>query len=241
MGRSDAMRLGALPNATGALTRLAYTHANTKGADPRPWLRHVNITPHQIRDTNARLHVRDQIEFLNLAAEALQDDLLGFHLALETDLRELGFLYYVSASSEILSDALQRLTRYASIANEAVAPTFFHGKDIRVRFGYVGVSRHLDRHQIEFFMAILVRLCRHLTGSRLVPKRVRLMHRRDGKYPEMADFFGTNVEFGASVDEVTFNIASNEVSIISADQYLNKLLIAYCEDELRRRPQRRVA
>jgi len=241
MGRSDAMRLGALPNATGALTRLAYAHANTKGVDPRPWLKQVNITPQQIKDANVRLHVRDQIEFLNLAAEALRDDLLGFHLALTADLRELGFLYYVSASSEILGDALRQLTRYASIANEGVAPTLIHGKDIRVSFRYVGVSRHLDRHQIEFFMAILVRLCRNLTGARLVPKSIKLMHRREGQYSELTEFFGGNVEFGASIDEVIFNIASNDMLVTSADHYLNKVLIAYCEDALRRRPLRRGA
>lgn len=241
MSRSDATRLGALPNATGALTRLAYAHATAKGFDPRPWLKQVNITLHQVNDTNARLHVRDQIGFLNLAAAGVQDELLGFHLALVSDLRELGFLYYVSASSETLGDALHRLTRYASIANEGVAPTHFHGTDIRVSFRYVGVSRHLDRHQIEFFMATLVRLCRQLTGARLVPKRLKLMHRRDGKYPELTDFFGCNVEFGAAVDEVMFNITSKDTPVVSADHHLNKLLISYCEDALRRRPRRRGA
>src|SRR5262249_40955239 len=158
------------------------------GLDVRPLLRQANLTPHQIRNTNLRLGVHDQISFLNLVAKALQDDLLGFHLAQLPDLRELGFLYYVSASSETLGEALHQLARYASIANEGVSPKYFGGKDIGINFRYVGVSRHLDRQQIEFFVATLVRLCRQLTGTRLVPKRVRLVHLRDGKYSELTDF-----------------------------------------------------
>jgi hypothetical protein len=34
---------------------------------------------------------------------------------------------------------------------------------------YLGVSRHLDRHQVEFWMVALVRICRQLTGRRVQP------------------------------------------------------------------------
>ena len=239
MSGSDENHFCALPNATGTLTRLAYEHAKAKGVDPRPLLRQTNLTYHQIKNTNIRLSVHDQIKFLNLVADTLQDDLLGFHLSHVPDLRELGFLYYVSASSEQLGDALQQLARYASIANEGVSPRYFAGKDIGITFRYVGVSRHPDRHQIEFFVTTLVRLCRQLTGSRMVPKRVRLVHHRDGNYSEMTEFFGSEIEFGATIDEVSFTPASKDLPIVSADHHLNKLLITYCEEALSRRPARR--
>jgi AraC-like DNA-binding protein len=239
MGGSDAARFGALPNANGTLTRLAYAYAKASGIDPRPLLKKSNLTLHQIKNTNLRFGVHDQIRFLNLAANALQDDLLGFHLAQPVDLRELGFLYYVSASSEILGDALQQLARYGSIANEGVALKYFSGKHFGIAFHYVGVSRHLDRHQIEFFTTVLVRQCRRLTGTRLVPTHVKLAHQRDGKCPEMTEFFGAEVEFGAAVDEVSFAPASRDMPVVSADHHLNKILIGYCEEALRRRPTKR--
>jgi AraC-like DNA-binding protein len=241
MNRPDVNRFGAIPNATGTLTRLAYEHAKAKGVDPRPLLKQANLTFHQIKNTNLRLSVCDQISFLNHVADALQDDLLGFHLAQSPDLRQLGFLYYVSASSDLLGDALQQLARYASIANEGVSPRYFGGKDIGITFRYVGISRHLDRHQIEFFVTTLVRLCRQLTGTRLIPKRVRLVHRREGNYSALTEFFGSEIDFGATIDEVSFTAASKEMPIVSADHHLNKLLIAYCEEALSRRPARRGA
>ena len=128
MGHSDASDLGAIPNATGTLTRLAYECAKANGIEARSLLKRANLTLHQIKDTSLRLNVCNQIKFLNLAATELQDDLLGFHLAHLPDLRGLGFLHYVAASSEVLGDALQRLARYASIVNEGLALRYIGGK-----------------------------------------------------------------------------------------------------------------
>jgi AraC-like DNA-binding protein len=239
MRYTAANHLGRLPNAAGTITRLAYAHAKARGIDTQALLKKANLTLQQIKNTRLKLRVHDQIKFLNLVADALQDDMFGFHLAERPDLREFGFLYYVSASSETLGDALHKLARYSSIANEGVSLTFLDGRNVGIQFHYIGVSRHLDLHQIEFFMAWLVRLCRQLTGIRLVPARVRLAHRRGGQNLEFLECFGRNVEFGAAVDEVAFAPTIKNTSIVSADNFLNKLLVTYCEEALARRPTRR--
>jgi AraC-like DNA-binding protein len=239
MGHSAAERPGKPPNAVGTITRLAYARAKTGGIDTQALLRKANLALQQIDNTSLRLRASDQIKFLYLVAKALRDDLFGFHLAQSPDLREFGFLYYVAASSETLGHALQKLARYTTIANEGVSLTYFDGKNVGVTFHYVGVSRLLDRHQIEFFMTWLVRLCRQLTGVRLVPARVRLAHRRGAQYPELYKFFGDDVKFTAAVDEVAFAPAIQNAPVVSADNYLNKLLIAYCEEALARRPTQR--
>ena len=204
MGHSAAEHLGKLPNAAGTITRLAYAHAKASGIDMQALLTRTGLTLQQINNPSLRLRVRDQIRFLNLVAGALRDDWFGFHLAQPPDLREFGFLYYVSASSETLGNALQKLARYSEIANEGVSLTYLDGRSVVVTFHYVGVSRHLDRHQIEFFMVFLVRLCRQLTGIQLVPTRVRLAHHRGGQHPDLAKYFGGNIRFSAAVDEISF-------------------------------------
>ena len=57
-----------------------------------------------IAESETRLSVRSQITFLNEAAIALKDDCIGFTMARDFDLREIGLLYYVMASSQILGD-----------------------------------------------------------------------------------------------------------------------------------------
>jgi AraC-like DNA-binding protein len=235
---SAGKRVKRLPVATGGISRLAYKHAQALGIDTEAQLEKAGLTREQIENPRAPIKVRDQIKFLNLVASALDDDFLGFRLAQACDLREIGLLYYVLASSEMLTDALQRAVRYSTIVNEGVSQTFIDGKNIGLSFDYVGVSRHPDRHQIEFWVTALVRTCRQLTGSRVVPERVRLVHHRTAG-TELAEIFGDNIEFGASVDDVIFPVSIRNSSVVSADPYLHNLLISYCEEALAHRKKTR--
>jgi AraC-like DNA-binding protein len=232
----DVRRPGALPSAAGGIARLAHAHAKAAGVELKPLMKKAGLTDDQIEDSGVRLRVRDQISFLNLVSSVLQDDLLGFHLALPADLREIGLLYYVLASSETMSGALQRGARYSVIVNEGIALKYIDDSDVSIRLDYVGVSRHLDRHQIEFWITTLIRVCRQLTGLRLVPTRVRVIHRRDSGCTELAAFFGVGVEFGAGVDEVTLARTVKDMPVVSADSYLNKFLITHFEEAHSRQP-----
>ena len=232
VGDPDAKRFGALPSASGGIARLAYARAKAAGLDTDPLLRKAGITQRQIEDPGLRLKVLDQVRFLNLVADALPDDHLGFHLALTSELREIGLLYYISASSETLGQAIQQASRYSSIVNEGVALQYSERDDVKIAFHYVGISRHIDQHQIEFFVTTTVRICRQLTGQRIMPTSVRLTHRRDAISSEFFDFFGDNVEFSATVDEVAFAPSARTLPVVSADPYLNKLLVGYCEQAL---------
>jgi AraC-like DNA-binding protein len=234
----DVKRVDSFPRANGMITRLAYAKAKEAKIELGPLLKKAGLTAAQLEDPDIPISVREQIDFLNLVADALADERLGFHLALQADLRSLGFLYYVAASSERLDEALQRTARYSSIANEGVMLTYVDGAAVGITFRYIGVSRHLDRYQIEFFVTITLRLCRQLTGRELVPSRVRLMHRGD-MHAELLDFFGISIEFDAGADEIVFASQIKQLPIASADPYLNKLLVRYCEDALAHRPHRR--
>lgn len=235
--RLDNTHLGTLPTATGRIARLAWTRARRAGLEPKELLKKTRVTSQQINDRAARLTVQQQILFLNVAAKSLGDELLGFHLAQLPDLRELGLIFYVAASSATLGEALQRAARYSSIVNEGLAIKCVQGDDIRMVFEYVGVARHSDRHQIEFLMTALIRLCRQLTGLRLVPSRVRITHRRSPqRASELAAFFGDNISFGARADEITFVGEVKGLVVTSADPYLNELLVANCEQALSHRP-----
>ena len=231
-------RLAALPTATGGIARLAYGRALETGIDLRLLLKRAGLTVQQIKDSRLRLTVDRQIEFLDLVAKALRDEFLGFRLAQLPDLRELGLLYYVAASSETLGDALQRAARYSSIVNEGLSLKYFKTKEARVIFEYVGVARHSDRHQLEFLMTLLIRICRQLTGIRVTPSSVRIKHRRSNpRRSILAPYFGPNITFGARTDELVFAEKVKGLSIRSADRYLNELLVTNCEHALaHRRP-----
>jgi AraC-like DNA-binding protein len=236
----DIKRLGALPTASGAIARLAYERARRAGIELRPLLKKAALTDQQIKNRSTRLTVHDQITFLNLVADALADEFLGFHLAQIPDLRELGLLFYVAASSETLGDGLRRAARYGAIVNEGLSVRCTEGEEFRVECEYVGVARHSDRHQIEFFMTAIVRLCRHLTGQRLMPSLTRIAHRRTkAGGSDLAAYFGPHITFGARADELTFAGNIKDMPVASADPYLNEILVANCEQALSRRRKNR--
>ena len=176
--------------------------------------------------------MRSQITLLDEAAIALKDDCLGFTLARDHDLREIGLLYYVMASSQTLGEALKRLARYSKVTNEALVFGYREGNRLIINLSYSGVPRHSDRHQIEFCMFAAIRICRVLTGQKLVPQHFSIAHHRSRGISEMTRFVGTKVEFGADADEFTLNADARELPLIDADNRLNDLLLKYCEAAL---------
>ena len=83
--------------------------------------------------------MKRQIKFLDLMAAELNDELLGFHLAQNYDLRLIGLLYYTQASSESIGEALRRAARYSSIVNEGIALRLRQGRDIAIRFEFAAL------------------------------------------------------------------------------------------------------
>ena len=103
--------LDSIPTAQGGLSRLAIARLQSAGVPVLPLLRRVGLTPEVIADPAERLSVRSQVALLDEVAIALKDDRLGFTLARDFDLREIGLLYYVMACSQTLGDALKRIAR----------------------------------------------------------------------------------------------------------------------------------
>ncbi len=223
-----------MPRASGTITRLVWARLQQAGIEANGLLSKSGLTLKQIEDHKARLSAESQIRFLELGAEALQDDALGFHLARDFDLREIGLLYYVAASSRTIAESLSKAERYCRLANEGVALQFAP-KDMAIALRYVGVKRRADCHQIEFWLTAIVRLNRFLSNRRLVPERIRVAHHRRAMPTELKSFLGCEIEFGTDVDEIVLPRSSGPLPIESADHYLNDLLVAYCEEALAHR------
>ena len=224
-----------LPSTMGLSARLAGARARARGIALRPLLEEAGLVPREFADARVRLPAGNQIVFLNLVAEALADDMLGLSLALDYELRRSGMYYYVLASSATLMDLFERGARFTAIVNEGVVQEFVHGRRIGFALRYSGVKRQDDRHQIEFWLASLLRICRHSTGRQLKPALVRLSHYRAKGHGRFESFMGCEVEFGAPRDEILFPREAGQLRILNADPYLNRLLVDICEQALARR------
>jgi AraC-like DNA-binding protein len=233
--RHDAHHFASSPETGGLATRLAAQRLKRAGISLEPLLRQARVTAAQIDKLDTPITVVSQIAFLELAAKALDDEFLGFRLALDVDLRKIGLLYYVMDSSGTLGEALERAARYNSLANAGVVMSCVAAKGLVARFRFVGVSRHRDRQQVECLMMTTVRLCRALTNRRLVPRAMRLVHRCSGDPSEFERFLSCRITFGADADEIVFAREAGSLPLVGADPYLNQILLRSCEDALSHR------
>ena len=230
-----------IPSATGGIARLACAQLDELGKDPTVILSKVGLTSEAARDPAVRLEVRTQIKLLELAAEEVEDEWLGFHLARSFDLREIGLVYYVIASSDQLADALRNAERYSQINNEGVRLRFrMQDGSAVIALDYVNVDRDAERHHMEFWLVTLVRICRQVTNGRLAPLQLKTKHFRNRTPAEFRTFFGVDIEFGANADEIWFPRPIALLPVVGRDEGLNELLRRYAEEALARKPQERL-
>jgi AraC-like DNA-binding protein len=214
---------------------MAADRVRRAGIELGPLLSSADLAPGEIDDEKARIEVGKQVTLLNLAAEALADDLLGHHLGQEFELPKLGPLYYVMASAPALGDAFARVERYSTITNEGIVVRCEHRAGFRVRLAYVGVPRHSDRHQMEFTPMALVRVPRQVTATNLRPLKVAFTHPPCAGSDQLATEFGCPVEFGTEQDEIVFATDVRNLPVMSADRHLQDFLVEYCEQALAHR------
>jgi AraC-like DNA-binding protein len=230
--RAEVRRLALQPDALGVAARLAAGRLRKAGIVLEPLLRSAGLSVSQIDRKDMRLSVAGQIRFLELAANALKDPLLGFRLARDGDPRQVGLIHYVAVSSETLGDALERVQRYSSIANAGLVLKCSEGRNLTITLRYAGVARHSDRQQMECFVTWLIRFCRASTDRRLNPIAVHLVHRRSDESSELEKFFGCRIQFGADTDRIIFDKEAKQLRLVSADRYLNEILLQDCEQAL---------
>src|SRR5579872_7115076 len=120
MRKDLANSFSSIPSAAGGIARLACDRLREAGRELAPVIQSAGLTIDDIEDRKRRLDASAQLMVLELAARELPDDYLGFHLARDFELGEIGLVYYIMASSERLADALQNAQRYCAINNEGV-------------------------------------------------------------------------------------------------------------------------
>jgi AraC-like DNA-binding protein len=236
--RAKVRHLALQPDAVGVATRLAAARLREAGIVLEPLLRSAGLSASQIDNKDLRIGVASQIRFLELAAKALNDPVLGFRLARAGEPRQIGLLHYVVASSETLGDALDRAQRYTSIANAGIVLQCFETRNFTIDLRYAGVARHSDRQQMELFVTWLIRFCRESTDRRLNPIAVHFTHRRGDQSSELEKFFGCRIEFGADRDQIIFDKEAKQLRLVAADPYLNEMLRDYCDQVLAYRRSR---
>jgi AraC-like DNA-binding protein len=226
----------ALPSASGFAAKCAIAALRRHNIPVQPLLRRAGLSEHDFGNSQHRVPAASQGNLLEYAAEAMQDTAFGLHLAEQVKPQEVGLLFYSACSARNLGEAVFLFARYFRIVNESVRFKLAPDPDGAVlEFAFVGVSPHRVKQNTEFWMAMIVKAAREVTGRRVHPVRVTCPHSRTEDLRRFARFFGCPVEFRAPSGQLRFSNEALALPLITHDTYLLETLKPFCEEAARAR------
>jgi AraC-like DNA-binding protein len=220
-----------LPTATGLAARRTIAALRKSNIDPTPLLRHVGLFEQDLKERQDRVSAAAQARLLELAADALHDRALGFHLATETNPRGAGLLFYVASAAKDLGEAIELFARYCRIVNEAIRVQLRRRpNDLVVELRLAGVPRFQAAQNTEFAVAVIMNGLREIAGPYIRPSKITLVHVRNSDFPEFERFCGCPIEFGGSSDQLVFSNESLAAPLLTEDEHLLNALRPICDE-----------
>ena len=214
----------------GIAARETLGYLDGKGIDAEPLLSKAELSRAQLIQNPGGVSAASQHRFLEIVAAEMNDPLLGLHVAAAMDLREIGLLFYLAASSETVAEALEYLVRYAATATEEIRLEVSRQKDgTLLTFRRVLAFDEPIRQQPELLALGFLRVLRKLTNRDFTPSRMSFVHARGSELREVHRILRCPVEFLQSTDSWVLPQHVVELPIISEDRHLLQILEAHAD------------
>jgi AraC-like DNA-binding protein len=171
--------------------------------------------------------------FFEATARAIDDPLLGIHVARTMDRGAFGVLAFSSRSGPSVRESLERLSRYIRLSNDTVEVSFDVDQDGgSIRQRVPGHPACLGRHANEFFVAILLEEGRRTFGARAQPARVWLAHEAPRGLDIAGELGVASVSFAAEENGLLFAPEVLALELPSSDPALLSYLDAQAQKQL---------
>jgi len=217
----------------GIAARETLHYLDRRGFDAEPLLSTAELSRAQLTQNPAGISVASQHQFLDLAATATNDPLLGLHVAAEIDLRDIGVLFYLAASCTTVADAIERLVRYAATTNEEIRPVLSRQAGQAVLILRPAIAFAGSRRQFSELIALAFsRVLRRLTNRDCAPSRIGFAHERNSELREIHRILKCPVEFMQPNDSWTFPQSIMDLPIVSEDSRLLRILETHADELL---------
>ena len=220
----------------GIAARETLHYLDRNGIDAEPLLSKSELSRAQLTQDPGGASAASQHRFLELAAADLDDPLLGLHVAAAMDLREIGLLFYLAASSATVADALDHLAQYGATTTDEIR------LEISKRQGETLLSFHrvqaIDepcRQHSELLALSFNRVLHQLTNRDFAPSRIGFAHARNSGLREIHRILRCPVDFVQAVDSWVLPQRIMELPIVSEDSRLLQILETHAGDILSER------
>ncbi|HEV7389227.1 MAG TPA: AraC family transcriptional regulator, partial [Gemmatimonadaceae bacterium] len=186
-----------------------------------------------LADGDSRVPISTQVALWQLIAKGVDDPYFGLRSGVCFTAREAGLLGYVMVYSATLGGALQRLTRYSWVLNDAVQCALERGRHsvaITDRSPEHGLGL---RYAVDYRFGAMLSVCRQITGAEITPIEVAFAYEQRGNTLEHQRFFGCPLRFGQPISKIVFREQDLELPLQHSDATLVGYLSQHAEQILR--------
>jgi AraC-like DNA-binding protein len=217
----------------GIAARETLRYLDRKGINADQLVSTAELSRAQLTENPSGVSAVSQHRFLELAAAETDDPLLGLHVAAEMDLRELGLLFYLAASSATVGEALEQLAQYAATTTEEIRLEILpkEGETVLYFHRVLAVDQPVCQ-QSELAALGLIRALRKVTNRDFSPSRIGFTHARNSGLREIHRMLRCPVEFVQAVDGWVLPQRIMELPIVSEDSHLLQILEAHADEIL---------
>lgn len=215
------------------VVRVALDYLRGRGHDIAPLLASVGLGSALFEDEDTRVPLEKAVRVWVEGARLAGDEAFGLRVAETLTPGSFHVLDYLSRSSATLGRALERLSRYHRLINDAARLEV----SLKPRVCHVRLhAPHTTRHWAEFGVAAWVVGGRQATGVAWSPREVWFAHRAPRHVGEHRRLFGCPVRFGRPSTELIVDRSVLDLPLLRADAGLSSILEEHLRQQLRRLP-----
>jgi AraC-like DNA-binding protein len=167
------------------------------------------------------------------------DESFGLWLSERLHAAPLSLATWVISTSPTLGDGFARALRYQRLLHDEAQSELRLSPTEAVYRHQVGAPPfRAPTAALEFGFVSFLQLARRMTGVAIVPKRVRLAHAAPRDRTRHRAWFGPDLEFSATDDELVLDRADLDRAVLGADPMLSRIVEAHATAALARLPER---
>ena len=224
------------PTVTGFALACAIKALAKRHIEAQPLLNRAGLSDYDPSDRQRRIPASNQGRFLHTQRTLSNDPSFGLHLAEASDPRESGLLYYISSAAKDLWGTLSLFLAYSKLVDESLRLEMSRLPDVAiVEFRFDGVSPQSVRHNTEFWVVMIIKGARQISGRHIRPLRVAFPHTSGGNVTDFKQFFGCPVEFGAPIGQIEFSSEALSLPRADGDPHLLQILKPVCDEAAKAR------
>lgn len=215
--------------------RTLLLYLNQLGVSPKRLIEDAQITDQELNEQYINLTDEQFVKFWKSAVSQSGDPLIAMKMAEALPFGMLQILEHLLVTARNLKDTFKYLARYGCLIHQNLQFRINEDeqKGLVVQFDRKS-SADFCRHDVEYFVSLLVCRVRNVTAPRVLPRKINFRHAPVAPIIDYEKFFQCPVGFNAPTTEVIYSMDKLHQELKFSDSYLFQLFLQNAESEKER-------